>query len=120
MRALTGAFGATELNPGDLRTQVTFQEFVSTSQDSQGQPVGAWVTRCTLWCEVRALVGREIEAARQLHAEAKLKIRTHYPTVTIKRSWRALTGTRILDITDAEDPTGRRRELVIFAREFVE
>jgi SPP1 family predicted phage head-tail adaptor len=108
------------LNPGDLRTQVTFQELVVASQDAYGQNVGTWTTRCTLWCEVRALVGREIEAARSRHAEAKFKLRTHYPPVTIEREWRAVMGTRILDIIDAEDPTGERREIVITAKEWVE
>ena len=107
------------LNPGDLRQQVTFQELVVASQDTYGQDVGTWTTRCTLWCEVRALVGREIEAARQRHAEAKFKLRTHYPPVTIGRAWRAVMGTRVLDILDAEDPSGCRREIVMYARELV-
>jgi head-tail adaptor len=68
---------------------------------------------------VRALVGREIEAARQRHAEANFKLRTHYPPVVIQRAWRALMGARVLDITDAEDPDGCRREYVMYAREFV-
>jgi SPP1 family predicted phage head-tail adaptor len=108
-------------NPREFRTQVQFQAKAVTSQDSYGQDVFTWVTQFTAWCEVRALVGREIEAARQLNAEAKFKIRTHFPTtVTVKREWRAVMGTRILNIIDAEDPTGERRELVITASEWVE
>lgn len=109
------------LNPGDLRTQVQFQSKTVSSQDSAGQDVFTWTTQFTAWCEVRALVGREIEAARQLNAEAKFKIRTHFPTtVTIQRAWRAVMGTRILDIIDAEDPTGERREIVVTAKEWTE
>lgn len=108
------------LNVGDLRQQVTFQKKTVTSQDSYGQDVFTWTTQFTAWCEVRALVGREIEASRSLHAEAKFKLRTHYPPVTVERAWRGVMGTRVLDILDAEDPTGQRRELVMHAREFTE
>jgi hypothetical protein len=38
--------------------------------------------------------------------------------VTIQRAWRALMNGRILDILDAEDPSGCRREIVMYAKEF--
>jgi SPP1 family predicted phage head-tail adaptor len=108
------------LNPGDLRTQVQFQAPTVASQDSAGQNVTTWVTQFTAWCQVTALVGREIEVARQLNAEAKFKLRLHFPPVTVEREWRAVMGTRALNIIDAEDPTGERRELVVTAKEWVE
>lgn len=110
------------LNPGDLRTQVQFQSKVVSGQNSSGEDVVTYATEFTQWCEVLALQGRELEAAQQVNANARWRIRTQFtPNVTqIKREWRALMGTRILDILDAEDPFGTRREFVVIAKEWVE
>lgn len=108
------------MNPGDLRTSVRIEQKTVTGQDSYGQDVFTWTTVATMWCDVRPLSGRELEAAQQLHAEARWKIRTHYPSVTIKRAMRAVIGTRTLDILDAEDPVGKRREFVMLAKEWVQ
>jgi SPP1 family predicted phage head-tail adaptor len=108
------------LQVGECRNQVTFQEFVSTSQDSQGQNVGTWTNRFTLWCKVEEGGGRELNSARQTFAEAKYVIRTFRPPVTIERAWRAIKDGGFLNILDAGDPFGTRREVLIIAREFVE
>jgi SPP1 family predicted phage head-tail adaptor len=108
------------MNPGDLRTSVVIQQKTVTSRNSSGEDVFTWTTVATMWCRVRPLSGRELEAARQIHAEARLELKTHYPSVTIKRAMRAMIGTRILDILDAEDPVGKQREFVMLTKEWVE
>jgi SPP1 family predicted phage head-tail adaptor len=108
------------MNPGDLRTSVVIQQKIVTSRNSSGEDVFTWTTVATLWCDVRPMSGRELEAAQQIHAEARWKIKTHYPSVTIKRAMRAVIGTRILDILDAEDPGNKEREFVMIAKEWVE
>ena len=108
------------MNPGDLRTSVTIEQKTITGQNSSGEDVYTWSTVATMWCDVRPMSGRELEAAQQIHAEARWKIRTHYPSVTIKRAMRAMIGTRTLDILDAEDPVGKHREFVMIAKEWVE
>ena len=108
------------MNPGDLRTSVAIQDKIVTGQNTSGEPVFTWTTVVTMWCQVTPMSGRELEAAQQIHAEARWKIKTHYPSVTIKRAMRAMIGTRILDILDAEDPAGKQREFVMLAKEWVE
>lgn len=108
------------LNPGNCRTSVTIQQKTVTSQDSYGQDVYTWTTVATLWCEMLPLSGRELDAAQQLHAEARWKLRTHYPSVAIQRAMRAVVGAQILDILDAEDPGGKRREFVMICKEWKE
>ncbi len=110
------------MNTGDLRYSVQIEQKTITGQDSYGQDIYTWTVVATLWCEVRAMTGRELEAAQQLHAEARWKMQTHYPSVTIKREMRAVFGSppRVLDILDAEDPTGKRREMVLLLKGWTE
>lgn len=108
------------MNPGDLRTSVQIQEKTVTGQNSSGEDVFTWTTIATMWCQVLPLQGRELEAAQQIHAEARFKLRTHYPPATITRAMRAVIGGRILDILDAEDPGNKQREFVMIAKEWVE
>ena len=108
------------LNPGDLRTQVQFQSKTVSGQNSSGEDIFTWIVQFTLWCEVLALQGRELEAAQQINANARWRIRSHFPPTPIGREWRAVMGTRVLDILDAEDPFGTRREFVVIAKEWVE
>ena len=65
------------LNVGDLRTHVTFQAKVVSGQDSYGQDVTTWATQLVAWCQIEALQGRELDAAQQIHAEARFRLRTH-------------------------------------------
>ncbi len=109
-----------EPNPGDFRTQVTFQARTVTSQDSYGQDVFTWATQFTGWFSVTATEGREIEAAKQLNAEAKYRMVGHYPPVTIKREWRAVLEDRMLNVIDAGDAWGTRRWIVVQAKEWAE
>jgi SPP1 family predicted phage head-tail adaptor len=113
MRHADGSFS---LDPGSLRHRVTVQRCTKT-QDSYGQDVLTWADLLTMWAQVRAMTGNEVEAAKQTAAEARFKIRSWWPPVTIQREDRIVWGTRTLDILDAEDPTGVGREIVILAKE---
>lgn len=105
------------LDPGSLREKIVFRRAVKT-QDDIGQDITTWTDLITMWMEVRAMQGRELEIARQTWPEAQFKLRGWYPSVVIHREDRALWGERVLDILDAEDPGGRRREIAMVAREF--
>ena len=110
------ADGSFPLDPGSLRNQITVQRCTKT-QNSYGEDVPTWSTLLTMNAEVRAMTGREMEVARQTAAEARFKIRSWNPPVTIRREDRIIWGDRTLDILDAEDPTGVGREIVILAKE---
>ena len=107
------------MNPGDLRTSVVIQQKTVSGQNSSGEDVFTWTTVATMWCQVLPLSGRELESAQQIHAEARFRIRTHYPSVTITRAMRAVIGARVLDILDAEDPGNKQREFIMLAKEWV-
>ena len=106
------------LNPGNLRDWVVFQRPVKT-QNSMGEDVTtSYVPVVSCWCHVRALSGREMEAVQQIWAEARFRVRTWYVS-GLQRQDVGFWGDRRLDVLDAEDPDGRGREIVIFARELV-
>lgn len=111
--------GSLPLNPGLLTDRLVIER-AAKSQNAYGEDVITWQPFMTLWCHVRALVGQEMQSVQQAWAEARFKIRTYYPPAEIRREDRAVWGSRVLDILDAEDPDGVRRELVIYAREFTE
>ena len=112
--------GSLSLPPGILSDYLTFQR-CTKSQNAYGEDVLTWADYMHGHGNVRALMGREFEAVSQRWAEARFKIRL--PWVSgVQREDRILFGSpeRTLDILDAEDPDGQRRELVIYAREVVE
>lgn len=113
MRHADGSFS---LDPGALRHRLVVQRATKT-QDSYGQDVVEWTDLMTIYAQVRAMTGNEMEAARQTAAEARFKIRSWYPPVTIRREDRIIWDQRTLDVLDAEDPTGVGREIVILAKE---
>lgn len=114
-RRVDGSFA---FNPGLMRDKLVVQRATAT-QNSHGEDVQTWAAVFTIWGNVRAMQGRELEAAGQRWAEARFKVETWYPPTPIRRSDRILWGTRTLDVLDAEDPAGVRRSIVIYAREVV-
>lgn len=111
--------GSLPLNPGLLNDRVVIQRATKT-QNAYGEDVITWSPVMTIWAHVRAMVGQELQSVQQTFAEARFKLRTYYPQTPIKREDRAIWQGRTLDILDAEDPDGVRRELVIYAREWTE
>ncbi len=107
---------------GKLREQITVQEKNPDSQNTFGELPNSWASPTTIgtyWADVRAMVGRELQAAQETFAEARWKVLMRYQP-DIKREHRILWGTRTLDILDAEDPDQRGRELLMYCREVVE
>lgn len=65
------------MEAGRLDRRVVVQ-YKSVTKDSYGQEVITWVTRCTLWGEVRPLTGREFMEGRQETAEVSTRIVVRY------------------------------------------
>ena len=117
-RRIDGSF---PLDPGNLRDQIVIQS-PTHSQNSFGeQVISGWSEIATVWANVRAMTGRELERAQQRWAEARFRIRLpFYNGMTIQRDYRACWGTRKLNILDAEDPDGMRREIIAYCKELVD
>ncbi len=111
------------LNPGILRHQITWQRKTVTGQNSSGEDVYSWTDVITVRAQVRALTGRELQAAQQRWAEAQYMIRQHYVKglERVERgSWFIDGQVRYLDILDVQDIPGTGRYLEIIAKEWTE
>lgn len=110
--------GSIPLDPGSMRDLLQIERPVKT-RNSFGEDVVTWTLVATVWANVRAMSGAEMERVQQRWALARFKVRTWY-MAGIEREYRILWGTRVLDILDAEDPGGLQRELVMTCQEFAE
>ncbi len=106
------------MRAGTYRHRLTLVSRTVTSQDSHGQDVTARTVIGTYWGEVRALQGREMQAAQQKWSDAKFRVETRYqPGVSFSTDRSIEWGSRTLDILSAEDPDGMQRRMVIYCRE---
>ena len=112
--------GSLALNPGILRDQIVIQSPVRSTNSYAELNITSWTDIATVYANVRAMTGRELESVQQRWAEARFKVRMPFmKDLTIQRDYRAAWGTRKLDILDVEDPDGMRRELIMYCKEFV-
>ncbi len=105
------------LRAGQLRHRVKLQSATET-QDSYGAIVQTWADVATVWASIEARTGRETFTAAQVYATADHIITIRYRSgVTAKM--RIVYGSRVFDIQGAVDPDGRKRTLMIYAKEAV-
>lgn len=105
------------MKSGALRHRVKIQS-ATEGQDSYGAVTQTWADVATVWASIEARGTRETFTASQQFATADhvITIR-HRSDVTPKH--RIVYGSRVFDIEGAVDPDGRKRSLVIYAREAV-
>lgn len=101
------------MKAGSLRHRVTLE--APTETVSSGEASIPWPVQATVWASVEGLTGTNRSG---LMAEAEYRIRIRYRSDVSPR-WRIGQGTKKLGIISAIDPDGRRRELVIMARELI-
>lgn len=104
------------MRAGELRQRVTLQS-PTTTQDEFGSPVVTWGDVATVWARVTTTAGDE--TIGQGRASASL---THEVTMRsradVKPTWRAMWGTRVLEIGSVvADNVGR--EMVLNCTEAV-
>lgn len=106
---------------GTRNCLVTFYRPTVTAQNSSGEDVVSNVQIGRAWVQIMALVGKELEIARQLWAEARFRLILDHPLngYTLQRADIVTWGTRTLDILDAEDPDQQRRQVIVTAKELV-
>lgn len=104
------------MNIGALRHRVTLQRFVSGFDPETGDPVNEWRDVATVWAEVRGLSGRTYFTAQQTVAQSTHEIRMRH-RADVQPGMRIVHGNRVYHVDAALDPTGRREELVVLAKE---
>ena len=66
------------MNIGTLRHRVILKHRALSDADTVGHTAAAYVPYATVWARVETISGREIEYARQIHAEASVKVTVRY------------------------------------------
>ena len=108
------------MRAGSLRSRIEIRRITVTGQNSSGEDITSEASLGTYYAEVRALAGRQLEAARQLYAEARFQIRMRRDTAqNFQRKDKIYWGSRVLDLLDVEDPNQYQREIVMLAKEYV-
>lgn len=104
------------MRAGRLRTRIQVQREVIV-RGAHNQTRSEWVTFATVYGEVRSATGREAVAGGSLRADCDCAVTCRFFAAAIAPTDRLKIDSRILNITAAYDPDGRRRELVILAIE---
>ena len=105
------------MNAGDLNQRITIQK-KTLAPDSYNEMIETWADLATYCAEVKTTGSREVYNAQKLYSETTAVFRTHY-TGRINSRMRIKYGNRIFAILGADDPDGRRVELMIAAKEAV-
>lgn len=103
------------MRAGELRHRVTLEAPAETV--TSGEATVPWPVRATVWAAMEGLTGTDRGG---LTAEAEYRFKIRYRSDVVPQ-WRVgLVGTsRKFGMLSVVDPDGRRRELVIIARELL-
>lgn len=113
-----------QIEIGELRQRITFQQRTVTGQDSTGAQQYAWVDFATVWADVKPIGGREIFAAQQVYPDADTRVTIRWrrdldPSMRIY--WRRPSAgafvERQFDILAINDINERHHQLEIIALE---
>ncbi len=105
------------MTAGALRHRVVVEQ-TTESQSASGAVSDTWTAFATRWASIEALTGRERFEAQQLDADVDYRIEMRF-LAGVTPKMRVKFGTRLFDIGAAFDPKGRKRKLVILAKEEV-
>lgn len=101
------------MNPGELNTKITVQQYQTTTDD-EGFQTQQWVDFKKLWSKKTGLSGRIFYAAAAVQSEQDVIFMIRY-CKDIKENMRIVEGDNIYDIKAIVDKTGKRREMYITA-----
>ena len=97
------------LRAGQLNRLVSIEQ-VSETKGVSGDLQRAWVELAKVWSEKVDLSGRELEAAKSIHAEISVRFRIRY-RADIKAGMRIVLAGELFSVLAPLDKTGRRTEL---------
>lgn len=104
------------MRAGRLRHRVTLQA-PTRARDAYGSVADTWVSVVTdVPANVRDPVGQNYYAAAQEKLKVGSEVRIRWRR-DVKSTWRVIFGLRTLEVVQAQDPDGRRQELVLYCKE---
>jgi len=106
------------LNAGQLRHVVTVQEYVISSTDGRGQPVGTWTDRMTTRASIEPVGSRDADLVSQLYHEASHVVMMRYHSM-INREHRLRFNGRTLAIGHVGNLGEENRTLRLLCSEVV-
>lgn len=104
---------APPLRTGDLRHKVVIRR-VTEVDDGKGAYTTNWATIAEPWAEVIGLTGRETVMDQVLQSITVYRIRIRWRS-DIRAADQIQHGAISLNITSADDPDGKRKQLIIIA-----
>ena len=99
---------------GELRHRISHQQ--GTSVRTGLNTTTTFNTVATIWGGMKKLVGREVERAKQIHAEAEFEFRFRY-FATLNEKDRLMFKGRVFEVLDVNNVEERNIELVVLAKE---
>ncbi|MEQ9518795.1 MAG: phage head closure protein [Parvibaculum sp.] len=100
---------------GDLRYRLVL-ETPSTAPDGGGGANVSWTELATLWADVRARRGDELDRADRPDARLQLQVRIRYRK-DVSTAMRFREGARVFNIRSLFDEDGRERFLTCYCEE---
>lgn len=109
---------------GKLDKRITLQNRSSTLDD-YGQPINTWSDVATVWANIKPLTGREKAQTMMVDSILTHRITIRYrvdfmPPTTVdawRISYETPSGTRIFNITAAQDVDEARKHIVLECQE---
>ena len=102
----------------DLKRRITILRPPDPEKDvdEAGQPLDDWQPVGKAWAEIKPLSGRQLESAKQLHAEVTTRIRIRYRT-DVDRTMKAVYGNDEFEFLYLIHKDFAKKELHIFCKE---
>lgn len=97
------------MRAGLLRQIITIESFTD-SRNEYGEQIKSWSTFATIRAQVMPAVGQEVLAARQLMANAAVRIRARY-LAGVNTRMRVLHGSTTMEIRSVTNMGSRGREM---------
>jgi len=105
------------MRSGALKHKITIERNAERRGES-GEIIRGWTTFAQRWAAVEPLVGREIEYAHQIHADAGIRIRMRY-LEGMTPSDRIVMGTRIFNVLSVQNVDESGVETEVLCKEVV-
>jgi len=104
------------MRAGQLRDRVTLQAPVR-ARDDYGSVTTTWSSVATdVPANVRDTVGQNFYSAAQEKLKVTSEVRIRWRR-DVSATWRVIFGLRTLEVVQAQNPDGRKNELVLYCKE---
>lgn len=107
------------MEAGKLNQRITIQKHKGVTYDDYGAPVIEWEDLRSVWAEVITQGGGEFYAAQKINAETEALFRVRFADDISDTRMRIIYRTRTFDILRINEVDGKRRELLLAAKEVV-